>query len=1025
MKNKPLLMYVLAVFVPHLLLAGTTGKIAGTIIDAETGASLPGVNVVIEGTTLGAATNKDGYYVILNLPPGKYNLKATMIGYADYLVRDVAVNIDLTTTIDIKLKPTVVALGEEVVVVAERPVIKVDVSASQSNIEGAQIAALPVQSLEAVVGLQAGIRGLEIRGGGIDQTAFMVDGVVLRDERTNKPIANIAINAVQEIQVQSGGFAAEYGDIRSGVINVVTKDVSQYSGTIEARYSPAAQKHFGPSIYDPYTYWTRPYLDDAVCWTGTKSGAWDPFTQKQYVQFDGWNAVSKRTLEDNDPKNDLTPEAAQRLYQWQHRRQGDIKDPDYIIDAGFGGPFPVIGEKLGNLRFFGSHRQEQNMYLLPLSRDYYRDFTSQLKLTADVSKSMKLTISGLYGEIHAVNDNNNGEAGYFYDPAEIAYLVGGGPFLFRSFRDAIMYAPEYYAPTDIYTRQFSAKLTHVLSPHTFYEASLEQGGRNYYTYPSALRDTSRVYKFGNTYYVDEAPFGFQPLPSTGIDGLRMGVGMSNSRDWSHIRSTTFKFNLTSQITANNEIKTGVEVLYGDHNVNYRSIDIVLPASRPATVWRRFPVRGGAYFQDKIEFKGLIANLGLRVDYLHAQGDWYDVDTYDRLFYSDQWTPEYDLEAPRKATERKVYLSPRLGVAHPITVDSKLYFNYGHFRQKPDPATLYQNRRVTGNRVDRIGAPDNELSKTIAYELGYEHNLFNQFLLKLAGYYKDVSEQPKYVRFLSADSKVNYYKALNTSYEDIRGFEFQLNKNYGTWVNGFVNYTYQVITYGFFGKDLYFENRQEQRVYDRTNIPQVKPRSRPYARANVAVTTPDDFGPKVAGNHLLGAWQASFVANWRAGEWITYNPGNVPGILYNIQWDDYFNVNLRLSKNFRIKNMNVRFFMDVNNVLNTKNFSFYGFGTKQDYDDYMQSLRLPKEAVEKLGYIMPHQTWRYGDDKVGDFRPDDVTYEPYDPADPTKTEADLRRILETKAYIDNPNLSYFWYLNPRDIFFGLRVSFDFK
>jgi hypothetical protein len=273
--------------------------------------------------------------------------------------------------------------------------------------------------------------------------------------------------------------------------------------------------------------------------------------------------------------------------------------------------------------------------------------------------------------------------------------------------------------------------------------------------------------------------------------------------------------------------------------------------------------------------------------------------------------------------------------------------------------------------------------------------------------------------------VNYQRAYNTSYEDIRGFEIQLNKYFGEWVNGFANYTYEVATNGYFGKLRYYENPADQREYDRKSYYQEKPRPRPYARANMVITSPVDFGPQFAGNHILGDWQASVVANWRAGRWLTYNPGNKPDILYNVQWDDYFNVNLRISKKIRVKDMGFDLFMDINNVFNTKNFSTYGFATLQDYDDYMQSLRLPKAAVEKLGYIQPGQDWRYGNDKVGDLRPDDVKYEPYDPNDPTKTKADLDRILETKAYIDNPNLSSLWYLNPRDIFFGLRVSFDFK
>lgn len=1007
-----------------LLLAGTTGKIAGTIRDADTGEPLPGVNVVLQGTTLGAATNLQGYYVILNVPPGNYEVVASIIGYTPARFKDVRVNIDLTTSLEVRLKSTVLELGEEITVVAERPVVRTDVSASTANVEASTIAALPVQSVSATVGLQAGVRGLQVRGGGIDQTAFMVDGVVLRDERTNQPIFNVSLSTVEEIQVQSGGFNAEYGDARSGIVNVVTREPDHWSGILDVRYSPEAQKHFGPSIYDPNNYWNRPYLDDAVAWTGTRNGAWDAFTQKQYRQFDGWNFISQQTLSDNDPTNDLTPEAAQRLYKFQHRRKGDIDAPDVIIDGGLGGAVPLIGQKLGNLRFFASYRREKNMYLIPLSRDDLKDYTGNLKLISNLTKTMKLTLSGLYSEIHGTNNNGNGEAGYFSGVEDLALLIGGGPFLFRSFRDAIMYAPEAFAPTDIYTRVFSAKLTHVLNAKSFYEVTLSQTGRNYFTGPNPLRNRDKIFQFGNTYYVDEAPFGFESLPSTGIDGLRMGVGFSNSRDRSRWRATDVKFDLTSQFDANNQIKAGFDILYGDQSMNYRSVDIVLPASRPATQWRKFPIRAGVYLQDKLEFKGLVANLGLRMDYQHAQGDWYDVDLFDRLFFSNKWTPAYEGEVARAATERKIYWSPRLGIAHPISVNSKLYFNYGHFRQRITPDRLYQVRRITGNQLSRLGSPSNDLARTIAYELGYEHNLFNQFLLKLAGYYKDVTDQPLYVRYISVDNLVDYERALNTSYEDLRGFEISLSRSFGRWFNGFANYTYEVGTFGFFGTNRIYEDPSAQRDYDSENRPQDRPRPRPYARANFVITTPNDFGPRVAGFKVLGDWQTSVIANWRSGRWITYNPSARLDILSNIQWDDFKNVDLRLSRELRLNQVRLKVFVDVNNVFNLKTFSFYGFSTSQDYDEYLQSLRLPREAVENLGYVTAGQDYRYGNDKIGDLRPQGVAYEPYNPNDPTKTPDDLKRILDTKAYIDNPNLEALWFLDPRDVFWGVKMSFDF-
>ena len=140
----------------------------------------------------------------------------------------------------------------------------------------------------AVVGLEAGVSStLEIRGSQSNEVLFLVDGISFRDDRNNKPITTIPLSAVQEISIQSGGFGAEYSNVRSGVVNVVTKegDPNRYEGAITFKTSPAQPKHFGMSPFDPNSYWLRPYLDPEVSWVGTKNGPWDQYTQNQYAAF--------------------------------------------------------------------------------------------------------------------------------------------------------------------------------------------------------------------------------------------------------------------------------------------------------------------------------------------------------------------------------------------------------------------------------------------------------------------------------------------------------------------------------------------------------------------------------------------------------------------------------------------------------------------------------------------------------------------------------------------------------------------
>ena len=102
------------------VMAGTTGKISGRAVDKTTKEGLPSVNVLIAGTSLGGVTDIDGYYSIINVPAGRYEVKFRLVGYSTFATRDVLVTADKTTTVNAGLEESTVE-GEEIVVTAERP----------------------------------------------------------------------------------------------------------------------------------------------------------------------------------------------------------------------------------------------------------------------------------------------------------------------------------------------------------------------------------------------------------------------------------------------------------------------------------------------------------------------------------------------------------------------------------------------------------------------------------------------------------------------------------------------------------------------------------------------------------------------------------------------------------------------------------------------------------------------------------------------------------------------------------------
>jgi outer membrane receptor protein involved in Fe transport len=1070
---------VLAVALVPPLWSGTTGKIAGIVTDKASGEPLPGANVVVVGTTLGAAADLNGQYTILEVPPGTYSVQVSYLGYRKVTVEDVRVFIDQTARIDVALEPQAIEVGEAVIV-AERTTIKPDVATSVAAVSDQEVQSLPINSVVSAVGLQAGIRGgwssflggaaqptfisnymrgkvsvqggLNIRGGEGDNILFMLDGVTLRDPRNNEPMTQVALSAVKEISVERGGFNAEYGQVRSGIVNVITKEGSKkgYYGSMQARLSPPSPKYWRGDgildVQDPYSFALRPFFDPAVCWTGTGNGAWDEYTRRQYPEFMGWNEVSRILNSDNDPTNDLTPLGAQRVFEYETRKKQINNEPDYDIDGGFGGPVPLVSEELGDLRFFTSYRGTREMLLFPLTRPDYSEYTWTMQLTSDITPSMKLRLSGLLGKQFTIRHNwdaTNAAGSYFYprSPSDIASVASA----INSPSDLITLFSDFnFCLTDIGQRSIAGKLTHTFSPSSFYEVSLENIRRDYNTRPSALRDTSKHFEIIPGFFEDDNPFGYWPYDVNGVI-VTGGQHVAKPRDFTVVSSTTLKADFTSQINFENLVKAGVEFNYNDLNFDY---GIIKSATAGMTYSNRvqmhvFPIRGAAYIQDKLETKGFTLNAGLRLDYSDSRTDWWNVDPFDRLFFSSLFN---DSRIFTKAkSEPQWQLSPRLGIAHPVSENSKLFFNYGHFREVPQYESLFRVERSETRQMTSFGNPNLIQAKTVSYELGYDQILPGDFLLQLAAFYNDISDQQDFTLDISSAGGFSYTQSTSNNYQDVRGFEVTLRRATGRWWSGFANYTYQVSTTGHFGSSREFDDPAAQKVWDEAtvNLYQDRPIPQPYARLNLDLFTPEDFGPSFLGHNVLGGFRLNILLDWQDGYWTTWNPNTLPSVAYNVKSLDFFNIALRLDKTVNLGKFTVQLFMDMDNVLNT--LRLWNTGDQA----YLASLHLPKsEAYNNIP----------GDDKVGDYRKPGVEFQPMENGvDFTKTgnprayyynqsgkyyqyipgsngefgqwtqidQARIDQVLKDKAYIDMPNASTFWFLNPRRTFFGLRVSFNFE
>lgn len=1070
-----LLFLFLTLAVP--LWPGTTGKIAGTVTGKADGSPLPGASVVVEGTSLGAAADLQGQFTILHVPPGTYTVQVYAIGYGKVRISDVRVYIDQTARLDVALEEETIEMAE-VVVVAERALIKPDVATSVVAVSDRDMEAMPINNVVSAIGLQAGVRGgwsgplggaaqpsfvsnysrgrvsvqggLNIRGGEGDNILVQMNGVTLRDPRNNEPITRIPLSSVKEISVERGGFNAEYGQVRSGIVNIVTKegDRQRYTGAFQFRYHPPAPKYWRGNgildVHDPYSFALRPFFDPAVCWTGTDNGAWDEYTRNQYPSFAGWNAISRQLITDNIPSNDLTPLGAQRVFEYEIRKKQPNNEPDYDIDAGFGGPVPLISDKLGNLRFFASYRTNREMLLFPLSRPDYRDYDWNVQINSDISPTMKLRFSGLQGKQFTMR-NNWDATGIYYFPRSAGDIAGIASSI-NSPSDLIGLFSDYnLSLADIEHRSLAAKLTHTIGSKTFYEISVEHFKRDYNVRQSALRDTSQLVEVVPGFFENSNPFGYWPYedPTTGVL-IYGGQHVAKARDFTSVNSTTFKIDLSSQLNFQNLVKAGLEFDYNDLDFNYGTIQ---SGGQAAEIYqnrvqmRLFPIRAAAYIQDKLEVKEFTANLGLRLDYGNSNVSWWSVDPYDKSFFSSSYNSA--LSFPKTDSKPQWQLSPRLGIAHPITAESKLFFNYGHFKQVPQYESLFRVERDASRAVTSFGDPDLILAKTVSYELGFDYILTQDLLLQVAAFYNDITDQQDFTTFQSLSKGFSYTKSTPNNYQDVRGFELTLRKAFGRWWSGFANYTYQVSTTGHFGSSRLYDDQSQQKKWDEATVNryQDRPTPQPYARANLNLLTPSDFGPALFNHHVLGGIVLNLTLDWQAGYWTTWNPGALPSVAYNVKAKDFFNTYLRLDKAVNFGKFRTQLFVDVTNALNTRRLWNTG-----DYN-YLASLHLPKSDV---------YTNIPGDDKVGNYRKPGIEFQPMEHVtelDPRGGKARawyyedrsggyfewkdvggasqwvpveqsrLDQVLKDKAYIDMPNASTYWFLDPRKIYFGLRLSFD--
>jgi outer membrane receptor protein involved in Fe transport len=760
---------ILLVATPSVL-GQTRGKIDGVVTDARTGDQLPGVNVVIAGTTLGTATDNSGYYYIANLQAGTYDLRASYIGYDAVTVVGIQVPPGATIRIDFELPEAVLEAEGEVVVTAERPLVELDQTASVTRLGSQEVITKPTTDLSQILTTLPSINiengEITVRGRTLDEVAFMVDGARARNPLNHDPYTRVNLSAIEELEVITGTFNAEYGEAQSGVINVITKEGrrDRYELYLDTRMTPPGIRHWGTAFYDRSTsaYWENAHARHLEWWIENTD---------QWVDLNG--------ISGSDPRNMWTPEEAFEHFMTTHQpltNYGEI--PTYQVELGVGGPAPGIAR---DVTFYGTLKYRSEP---PLYGNAYRErgeyIDGNLKVAASLGGGRKLVISGFYGQE---------ETGWgFYND----------PWWALTYGQRGRYA-HYDFPGLPFTRTHgqSLQFSHALSASTLYEVRVAR--------VQALRQVTPFPDDPMCFVPLEDPQGFPNeacfRASGSTESIIRAPGGINADPVGH-NTTGYFFqydsdnvewaidaNISSQINRYFSTKAGADF-------SYYVLDHFNQAKFPMRFDNRVyrPYQGAAFAQTKVEYGGLIVNAGLRLDYYNAN---------DTL-YTNIFAP-FEEEAERERTSLYAQVSPRLGVSHPIDDRTKMHFSYGHFFQRPPFNDYGEGTGFVGGSLNTFTVQDSGLpwvlanrnlrpQKTIAYEVGIERNFWDFFLVTATGYYKDIRNTIRTITVETADGGT-YFTNGNGDYADVRGAEFSLRKvpatyRFGT-LSSYVNFTTQI------------------------------------------------------------------------------------------------------------------------------------------------------------------------------------------------------------------------------------------
>ena len=788
---KSILNIICILILHQILFGGTTGKLSGTLIDKETGEPLIGCNIIIEDTYLGTSSNEKGEYALLNIPPNTYSIRFEMIGYKKLVNEGVTIISDKTTSLNGELVSSVIA-GEEVVVVAEKKLIQFDVTQSEAIISSEELEGMPVTEVSEVLRLQGGVTvdsdgGIHMRGGRTSEVSYMVDGVPMSDLYDGGIGVQIENDNIQELQVISGTFNAEYGRALTGVVNMVTKDGgNQFEGSL---HTYAGDYQSSDKIYNNLNNLD---LEDDYSVSASLSGP----ILKDKVTFYSSGRV-------NQSKGWLNGLQTFTIY-------GD-----------------TIFKDQNNNRYLDGNEEQKDPYYKGLN--WHSSWSTQNKVTFNLLKGTTFKINTI------LNSRESQDYNFALQLLEDAQITNfnRGRFLGLSISHTL--SPTSFLQVNVSENKYN------------YESYLfEDPLDNRYITPDSLflaRLENRIPEHIIEQYGDQVQY----FPAYSL----YRAGVDNRRFKRETKTNNYKLDFTSQINKYNQVKLGLDFsshslmldTYSllDSTLTDQVYTPIIPDKESFTrsYYVRKPTEFAIYAQDKIEYGDMIINLGLRYESFNPNAkipnnihepyikdprnpaldtlsnveleniNWGDISyteidsngnevSYTYADYYSRFNDQPNLNQKTgwwKNTTVKSLLSPRAAVAYPISDKGVIHFAYGYFFKIPDFSLLYDETDYklseTGSNFGIFGNPDLEPETTVSYELGLKQEVALNTRLELKAFYRDARNYVSSGIPIDLGDGKAYYTFVNKDYSNSRGIIVTAYRRFSNFIGGQLDYTYQV------------------------------------------------------------------------------------------------------------------------------------------------------------------------------------------------------------------------------------------